>query len=94
MPTAFGYRPSISRHTLKTGYPICTSITFNRSGAIRPEAFGVEIEGMRYRYKIKSITAFKENHGSFSFDCEYVELGRIKSVRLIFDINLCLWSIG
>lgn len=94
MPPVFGYRPTKSRHILRSGYPVCTVIAFNPAGNLRPVAFGVEMEGMRYRYKINDAKIVKDKNGIFAFDCDYVELGRLKTVRLVFDINNHLWSVG
>jgi hypothetical protein len=94
MPTAFGFRPHYTnRNTLKSGCLVCVAVTFTPSGDFKPVAFGVEINGMRYRYKIDAKT-FKDNHGVFSFDCEYVDLGITKTVRLVFDVKGCRWSVG
>jgi hypothetical protein len=96
MPTAFGFHPHnyTNRNTLKSGYPVCVSATCNTVGDFKPVAFGVEIEGMRYRYTIKEVKAIKDNHGVFSFDCEYVDFGIIKYIRLMFVVSDCRWMVG
>lgn len=94
MPTAFGFRPYTNRNVLRSGFPVCVVATYNPAGDFKPVAFGAEIDGMRYRYKIKSATIVKDSHGEVSFDCEYVDMGRIKAVRLVFDVNECRWVIG
>lgn len=94
MPTAFGYRPRINRNTIQSGLSVCTAVVHNPSGELKPVAFGVEFDGLRYRYKIKSSSVVKESHGIIVFDCEYVDLGRIKTVRLVFDVTRCQWTVG
>jgi hypothetical protein len=94
MPTAFGFRPYTNRNTMRSGLFVSVTAVYNPIGEFRPVAFGVEIDGMRYRFNIKEIKVFKENHGEFIFDCDYVDLGMIKAVRLIFDVNRCQWKIG
>lgn len=94
MPPVFGYRPYVNRNVLQSGYPICTAVTFNPVGDIKPVAFGVVMDGMRYRYKITAVKDVKDNHGAYIFDCEYIDLGRIKAVRLVFDVANCRWMVG
>ncbi len=94
MSPVFGYHPTTNRNTLQYGLPTCTSVTFNPAGDFKPVAFGVEIDGMRYRYKLKSANINKDKNGVYAFDCEYVDLGRIKTVRLIFDVIRCRWTVG
>jgi hypothetical protein len=93
MPTAFGFHPYKSNNVLRSGFPVCTVVTFTRAGDFKPVSFGVEIDGMRYRYNV-TVKAFKEIHGQFTFDCEYVDLGRLKAVRLEFDTLTMLWTVG
>lgn len=94
MPTAFGFRPYTFRHILRPGLPVCVIAVYNRAGMFRPVAFGTEIDNLRYRYKIREIIVFKEKHGEYVFDCEYVDFGRVKAVRLVFDVKQCRWVIG
>ena len=96
MPTAFGFHPHnfTNRNVPKSGLSVCVTAVYNPAGEFRPVAFGAEMDGMRYRYTIKEIKVVKDSHGQFIFDCEYVDLGRIKAVRLTFDVVNCLWTIG
>lgn len=94
MPTAFGFRPHISRHTMRSGLPVCIIATYNSAGNFMPIYFGIELDGMRYRYKIKSATVIKDSHGEITFDCDYADMGRIKTVRLVFDVIGCQWVVG
>lgn len=73
MPPVFGYRPRTNRNTLQYGLPVCTSVIFNPQVDFKPVAFGMEIDGMRHRYKIRSVKAVKDKDGVYIFDCEYVE---------------------
>ena len=93
MPTAFGFRPYTNRNIIRSGLSVCTSVVYNTIGEFKPIAFGMEMNGMRYRYRIKSVKVVKESPSEYIFDCEYVDLGRIKVVRLILDINRCLWYV-
>jgi hypothetical protein len=52
------------------------------------------MEGMRYRFKIKTVTLVRDSHGEIVFDCEYVELGLVKAVRLVYLVNECRWLVG
>jgi hypothetical protein len=79
---------------MRSGLSVSVTAVYNPAGEFRPVAFGAEIDGMRYRFKIKEIKVFKENKGEFIFDCEYVDLGIIKAVRLVFDVVRCQWKIG
>ncbi len=90
----FGYYPTTNRNTPKSGQPVCVSVVFNPAGAFKPIAFGLEIDGMRYRYIIKSITSTKDNRGIFSFNCTYIDFGLIKAVLLVFDAARCTWTVG
>jgi hypothetical protein len=95
MPTAFGFHPhTCNRNVPRSGLSVCVTAVYNPTGDIRPVAFGLEIDGMRYRYTIKEIKVTKETPGQFIFDCDYVDLGRIKAVRLIFDVVNCRWMVG
>lgn len=94
MPTAFGFRPYTNRNVPRSGLSVCATVVFNTVGEFRPVAFGAEMDGMRYRFKIKDIKVFKENKGEFIFDCEYVDMGRIRAVRLICDVDKRLWKVG
>jgi hypothetical protein len=90
----FGYRFSPSRHVLKPGQPVCITAVYNPAGEFKPVAFGVEMEGFRYRHKIKSVKAVKDRHGVFTFECEYIDLGTVKTVLLVFDVMHCRWMVG
>lgn len=96
MPTAFGFRPHnyTNRNTFKSGYHICAAVTFNPTGDFKPVAFGAEFNGMRYRYVIKSARLVKEHNVDRVFDCEYVDLGLLKTVRLVFNVRDCQWTVG
>lgn len=96
MPTAFGFRPHnyTNRNIPRSGLSVCVTAVYNPAGDFLPVAFGAEMDGMRYRYTIKEIKVTKEAPGQFMFDCEYVDLGRIKAVRLIFDVTRCQWVVG
>lgn len=94
MPTAFGFRPYTNRNVMRSGFPVCVVVTYNPAGDFRPVYFGAEFDGLRYRYRIKSATVIKDSHGEVSFDCEYVDMGRIKAVRLVFDVIGMCWVIG
>lgn len=91
---AFGYRPTRNPNIIRSGLPACVVVVFNPTGKLKPVSFGIELDGLRYRYNIKRIVVFKESHGSFIFDCEYVDLGRIMQVRLLFNVSQCQWTVG
>lgn len=94
MPTAFGFRPYTFHNVVRPGLQVCAAAVYNPAGDFRPIAFGLEAGGMRYRYRIKEIVVCKEHHGECIFDCLYVDFGRVKAVRLIFDVRQCRWVIG
>ena len=91
---AFGYRTTRKPNIVCSGVPACVVAVFNPVGDFKPVSFGVELDGLRYRYNINRIVVFKESHGNFTFDCEYVDLGRIIPVRLVFNVSQCRWVIG
>lgn len=94
MPPVFGYRPSTNRNVIRSGYPVCVIATFNPAGDFKPVSFGVEFDGFRYRYKIKSAFVVKDDEGEITFECVYVDLGRVKVMRLVFNVIECRWVVG
>ncbi|CRZ34608.1 hypothetical protein DFR55_101374 [Herbinix hemicellulosilytica] len=90
----FGYRPSRKSNILRPGQPVCVAVVYNVLAEFRPVAFGVELNGMRYRYKISRVNAYKDNYGAIIFDCEYNAFGCIIPVRLVFNVFQGLWLIG
>jgi hypothetical protein len=79
---------------MSSGFPVCVVVTYNPTGDFKPICFGAEIDGMRYRYNIKSASIVKNSSGEIVFNCEYVDMGRLKTVRLGFDVIGCRWTIG
>ena len=90
----FGHRPHTSELRIPRGQRLCVAVVFNPAGEFKPVSFGVEINSMRFRYNIKSVLSIKEIHGNIIFDCEYTELGMIKTIRLVCDVALCIWTVG
>jgi hypothetical protein len=90
----FGHYIPREQIHIPSGYPVCVSAVFNPIGDFKPVSFGVDYNGIRHRHVIKSVMASKESYGIFTFDCEYVDLGLIKAVRLLFDVTQCLWTVG
>jgi hypothetical protein len=94
MPPVFGYHSSSHLQSIPTGYPVCTSITYNTTARMCINAFGVEIDGMRFRYIVTSSFLTKECSDTMQYRCEYEELGRIKTINLIYCIKEHRWMAG
>lgn len=94
MPTAFGYRSSKPYNPIPSGHPVCVAVTYNANGKMRIDAFGAEVNSMRFRYRVKSSHFVNEHHGVCIFDCTYVEMGLTKAVRLKFYATTCQWTVG
>lgn len=94
MPTAFGYKSIYRCDPIPSGYPVCVAVTYNASGKMRIDAFGAEVNSMRFRYKIKSCQLIKNHQGICVFDCTYVDMGLTKAVRLKFYTATCQWTVG
>lgn len=90
----FGYHPMMPAKTFRTGQPVCVAVVYNPVSDFKPIAFGIELNGLRYRYRVKLIRHDKDNFGSYIFDCEYIDFGRIQSIRLIHDTRTCMWTVG
>lgn len=90
----FGHRPHTTVLRIPRGQRLCVAVVFNPTGDFKPVSFGVLINSMRFRYTIKSVLSRKEDHGNIIFDCEYIDLGRIKTIRLVCDVALCIWTVG
>jgi hypothetical protein len=94
MPPVFGYHSSFHLHSIPTGYPVCTSVTYNTIASMYINAFGVEINGMRFRYIVTSSILTKECYDTMQYRCEYEELGRSKTINLIYYIKEHRWTAG
>lgn len=92
--TAFGHRPSIPYKPIPSGHPICVVATYNTVGQIRVDSFGVEVDGMRYRYKITSCFLFKELKGILVYQCTYEDVGTEKHIRFNFYTADCRWTVA
>jgi hypothetical protein len=90
----FGYHPLMPAKIFKSGQPICAAVVFNPVSDFKPIAFGVELNGLRYRYKVKTIRHDKDKFGFYTFDCEYIDFGRVIPIRLIYDVTRCQWTVG
>lgn len=92
--TAFGHRPTIPYKPIPSGHPVCVAATFNTVGQIRVDSFGAEVQGLRFRYKIKSCFLLKEQKGILTYQCTYEEFGLLKDIRFNFYTADCRWTVG
>jgi hypothetical protein len=92
MSPVFGHYIPKNNNFVPSGHPVCVAATFNAEAKVRPDAFGVEVNGMRFRYIIKSATLTKELIGTRVYRCEYVDLGLIKTINLIYYIHEHRWT--
>ncbi len=73
-------------------HKVCVSASFNPEGNIRIDAWGIEFDGKRFRYKVES-TTITENVGAYiKFHCKYVEFGLLKSIDLMFYTRDHRWT--
>ena len=94
MSPVFGYHYSSRQTPIPSGHPVCVAVTFNPKGDMRLDAFGVEINHLRYRYKIKSVKSIKDKPGMRFFECEYIDFGRLKILNFVYYIADHRWTVA
>lgn len=93
MAQFFEYHQSTNKNSLPSGHPVCMAVTFNAAGEMRPDAFGVEINSLRYRYRIESYQLVGEIYGYAEYLCNYTDLGLAKTVTLVYRIRDHRWTV-
>ncbi len=75
-----------------TRHQVCVITSFNIKGDIRIDAWGIEFDNKRYKYKVESSTLIEEVDAYLKFRCLYIESGLLKSINLVFYRKNHRWT--
>ncbi len=73
-------------------HEVCVAVSYNPKGDIRIDAWGIEFNGKRFRYKVETATLIEEVSAYLKFHCKYIEFGLLKSINLVYSIRNHRWT--